>query len=163
MKNTICGVLEASVLLLALFVQGGMNEAFAEIDVSINIGPPPIMVAEPPAVVMIPNSTIYFVPRIEHDIFFYDNYWWSPRGSQWYRSNAYNGSWEMIENHYVPAPVYKLPKDYRHRYEKEHHIPYGQWKKQWSDRGKKDHGERREDKGKNKQNKQNQGHGKKGN
>ncbi|AGF77567.1 hypothetical protein UWK_00993 [Desulfocapsa sulfexigens DSM 10523] len=158
MKKTIWRVLEVGVLLLALFVPGGMNNASAEIHVSINIGPPPIMVAEPPAVVMIPNSTIYFVPQAETDMFFYDNYWWRPRGSQWYRSNAYNGSWESIGKHHVPAPLYQLPKDYRHRYEKEHHIPYGQWKKQWSDQGKKDH----DDKGKSKQDKQNRGHGKKG-
>jgi hypothetical protein len=162
MKKTICRVLKVGVLLLALFVPVGMNEAFAEIDIHINIGPPPIMVAEPPAVIMIPNSTIYFVPQVEHDIFFYDNYWWSPRGGQWYRSRAYNGSWEIIENHYVPAPVYQVPRDYRHRYEKEHHIPYGQWKKQWSDQGKKDPGERGEKKKGNKKDKHNRGHGKKG-
>ncbi|MDW7773673.1 MAG: hypothetical protein SCH71_12370 [Desulfobulbaceae bacterium] len=162
MKKSILGALGAGVFFVALFVPASMNEAFAEIDVNINIGPPPISIAEPPAVAMIPNSTIYFVPRIEHDLFFYDNYWWAPRGSQWYRSSAFNGPWKIIENHYVPAPVFQVPKDYRHRYEKQPHIPYGQWKKQWSDRGKKGRGERKEDKKGDKQSKQDRGHGKKG-
>lgn len=162
MRNPIYRVLEAGVLLPALLVLGFKNEAHAQIDIHINISPPAIMVAEPPAMVMIPNSTIYFVPQVEIDILFFDNYWWAPRGDQWYRSSAYNGSWERIENHDVPDQVYKVPKDYRQRYDKEQHIPYGQWKKQWHEQGKKDRGERREDKRGKKQDKQNRGHGKKG-
>ena len=77
-----------------------------------------------------PDSGVSFVPGLQVDVFFYNNYWWSQRGNNWQRSSNYNGPWETTEQRYVPAPVYQVPKDYRTRYEKQQHIPYGQLKKQ---------------------------------
>jgi len=94
-------------------------------------------VNEPREVVMIPGVQVYFVPEFEFDVFFYNGYWWSPRGNRWYRARAYNGPWGIIERRYVPAPVYRVPKDYRVRYEKQQRIPYGQWNKQGKDNKKK--------------------------
>ena len=152
MRKNICGVFGLFVFVGALFAIEGTKEASAEVNININLGPPPIVVAEPPEVVMIPGSIIYFVPQIEFDVFFYNGYWWSPRGSQWYRSRAYNGPWGVVHKRYIPAPVYRVPKDYRRVYEKEKHIPYGQWKKQGEHNEKGD--------GKNKhENDQGRGHG----
>jgi hypothetical protein len=94
------------------------------VSININLGPPPIVVAEPPEAVMIPGLQVYFVPQLEFDVFFYNGYWWSPRGSRWYRARAYNGPWKVVTKRYVPAPVYRVPNDYRNVYEKEQHIPY---------------------------------------
>ena len=117
-------------LLAAVTVALGFSgPARAEVSVNINIGPPPIVVAEPPAVVMIPQSQVHFVPDPHIDVFFYGGYWWSPRGERWYRSRAYNGPWVVIEQHRVPRSVLYVPQDYRTRYERERHVPYGQWKK----------------------------------
>jgi len=131
-----------AILLGVLFALGGTKEALAEVHVNINIGPPPIVVAEPPEVVFIPGSQVYFVPNPEIDVFFYNGYWWSPRGDRWYRAKAYNGPWGVVNKRYVPAPVYRVPKDYRVVYEKERHIPYGQWKKQGKRQDKKEQKER---------------------
>ena len=87
-------------------------------------------VSEPQEVVGIPGSSVYFVPGFQSDVFFYNNYWWSPRGNQWYRARDYNGPWGNVEQRSVPAPVYRVPNDYRVRYENEKRIPYGQWKNQ---------------------------------
>lgn len=152
MRKSIFGVLGVVVLIGALFAFGGTKEALAEVNVNINIGPPPIVVAEPPAVVMVPGSPVFFVPIPDIDIFFYDGYWWSPRGSQWYRSKAYKGPWGVVNKRYVPAHVFRVPNDYRKVYEKEKHIPYGQWKKH----GKEGHREWKEDR---KERKQGRGHG----
>lgn len=103
--------------------------ARAEVSVSINIGPPPIVAVQPPAVVMIPGSQVHFVPDPQIDVFFYGGYWWSPRGDRWYRARAYNGPWGVIERSRVPRAVIYVPRDYRARYERERHVPYGQWKK----------------------------------
>jgi hypothetical protein len=103
--------------------------AGAGVSVNINLGPPPIMVSEPPAVVMIPQSQVHFVPDPNIDVFFYGGYWWSPRGDRWYRARAYNGPWGVIERSRVPRAVVYVPRDYRARYERERHVPYGQWKK----------------------------------
>lgn len=115
----------------AIAAATGFSEpARSEVSVNINLGPPPIVVAEPPEVVLVPRSRVYFVPDPHVDVFFYGGYWWSPRGDRWYRSRAYNGPWGVIERRRVPREVIVVPRDYRGRYERERHIPYGQWKKE---------------------------------
>lgn len=146
MSKSIFRVLGLVVLLGALFAFRGTKEALAEVSVNINIGPPPIVVVEPPEIVMMPGLQVYFVPQLEFDVFFYNGYWWSPRGSQWYRARAYNGPWGVIDKRYVPAPVSGVPKDYRNVYGKEKHIPYGQWKKQGKQNEKEERKEMKEDK-----------------
>jgi hypothetical protein len=127
------------VILAALpFLAAGAATARAEVNVNINLGPPPIVVAEPPAVVMVPQSRVYFVPDPHVDVFFFEGYWWSPRGPSWYRARAYNGPWSVVERSRVPRAVVYVPLDYRARYDRERHIPYGQWKKN-HDRWDRDH------------------------
>lgn len=106
--------------------------AEVSVGVNINLGPPPIVVSAPPAVVMIPGSQVHFVPDPNIDVFFYGGYWWSPRGAQWYRARAYNGPWGVIDLQRVPRAVAYMPRDYRTRYGHEHQVPYGQWKKERS-------------------------------
>lgn len=141
-------------LVAALLAVGTVGDAASEVRVNVNIGPPPIVVTAPPAVVLVPGSRVYFVPEYDFDIFFYDGYWWSPRGERWYRSRSYDGPWRVISRRTVPRPVYRVPKDYRHVYVQERRIPYGQWKKRGRDhdrgrgggpkehRGRGDHGGR---------------------
>ena len=119
------------VLIFAFLVIGFAGTSQAEINVNINIGPPPIVVAEPPAVVMMPRMGIYFVPGISFDVFFYNGYWWSPRGDRWYRASQYNGPWGIVQRSYVPGPLFRVPKNYRSVYKNERPINYGQWKKQY--------------------------------
>ncbi len=130
MRTFVYKVGGSALLLGALLVCGVPNEASAGVNVgvSVNIGPPPIVVAEPPAVVMVPGSQVYFVPGVEFDVFFYNGYWWSPRGDRWYRSRAYNGPWRHMDRRFVPRPVFGVPHDYRHIYARERHIPYGEWR-----------------------------------
>jgi hypothetical protein len=116
--------------------------AQAEVSVNINLGPPPIVVSAPPGVVMIPQTQVYFVPDPHIDVFFYGGYWGSPRGEQWYRAKAYHGPWGAIEQRKVPRSVIYVPQDYRGRYEREQHVPYGQWKRDhpsWDKQNKKSH------------------------
>ena len=138
-----------SALLLAMFflVCGTLFDAAAEVRVNVNLGPPPIVVREPPEIVMVPGSNVYFVPGYDFDMFFYDGYWWSPRGDRWYRSRAYNGPWRVVARRVVPQPVYRVPRDYRRVYVREHRIPYGQWKRERRDYDRGRHGGREEHRG----------------
>ena len=93
------------------------------------VAPQPVYVEEPPEMVFIPRSNVYFVPGVSVDIFFYDNRWWNRRGDRWYRARAYNGPWTAVGPRHVPRAVYRVPADYRTVYVREKRIPYGQWKK----------------------------------
>ncbi len=116
-------------ILLIPALSGLAGSAQAEVNVNINIGPPPVVVAEPADVVLIPRIGVYFVPDAGPDLFFYAGFWWSPRGDRYYRSRSYNGPWVVVERRVVPVQVIRVPRDYRVRYVKEKHVPYGQWKK----------------------------------
>ena len=144
MRKIVNRITGPAILLGALLACGATNEATAGVNVGvgINIGPPPIVVAEPPEVVMVPGSQVYYVPGVDFNVFFYNGFWWSPRGDHWYRSRAYNGPWGIIDRRYVPRPVFRVPHDYRHMYSRERHIPYGEWR---GHHGRGEHREMRED------------------
>ncbi len=125
-------------VLAVLLLCGLPGLARAEVNVNINIGPP-VVVAEPPEVALIPGIGVYFVPGGDVDLFFNAGFWWSPRGTRWYRARAYDGPWVVVERRVVPGPVIRVPRDYRARYVKVKRVPYGQWKKshhrRYDDRG----------------------------
>jgi hypothetical protein len=145
MRRSMCRVFGLTALLWSLFALVGTKEVLAGVNLNINIGPPPVVVAAPPEVVAIPGTQVYFVPQPGIDIFFFGGYWWSPRGDRWYRAVAYNGPWTVIKRRYVPGPVIGVPRDYRERFARERHIPYGQWKKEGRREPRKEHRERREE------------------
>jgi hypothetical protein len=116
-------------VLVVLFLSSPPSDALAEVNLNINIGPPHVVVAEPAKVVLIPGSGVYFVPDAGPDLFFYAGFWWSPRGDRWYRSKIYNGPWVVVDRRNVPVKVVRVPRDYRSRYIRAKHVPYGQWKK----------------------------------
>lgn len=136
MRKNIFGMGGLAVFIWTLFAIQGTAEALAEVQFNISVGPPPIVAAAPPELVMIPGTGVYFVPQPGVDIFFYNGWWWSPRGDRWYRSKAYNGPWGGIGRRSVPGPVAGVPRDYRHRYERERRIPFGQWKKEHGEHGR---------------------------
>jgi hypothetical protein len=144
MRKGLFGAIGFAVLLGVGVALVTTNDSSAGVNLNINIGPPPIVVAEPPEVVLVPRTQVYFVPHPEIDVFFYAGYWWSPRGDRWYRGSAYNGPWRVVERRHVPAQVIRVPRDYRGRYEKERRIPYGQWKKESRRPGKAERKERKE-------------------
>ena len=146
MRKSMYRVFGLTVVLWSVFALVGSKETLAGVQFNINIGPPPIVVAAPPEVVAIPGSQVYFVPQSGIDVFFFGGYWWSPRGDRWYRAGAYNGPWSVIKRRYVPGPVIGVPRDYRQRFARERHIPYGQWKKEGRHERKEERGhEQREE------------------
>jgi len=137
---------------LAVFIIVGFTPygppAHAQVDVNVNLGipvgvavapapvvaashpaPQPVYVQQPPGMVLIPRSSVYFVPGVSVDLFFYNNHWWNRRGDRWYRATGYNGPWTAVGHRYVPTPVHRVPADYRTVYVHEKPVPYGQWKK----------------------------------
>ena len=104
----------------------------AELNININIGPPPVyVIPAPPEVVVIPRTYVYYVPNIEVDIIFYQGYWYRPHKEYWYRSMDYNGPWVYIVREKIPVVILNLPLDYRHIPPGHRDIPYGQLKKEW--------------------------------
>lgn len=144
MRKHMCRLTCPALFLAVCLVGLTVNDATAQVSVNVNLGPPPVVVSEPPELVLVPNSNVYFVPEYNFDLFYYGGYWWSPRGDRWYRSRAYNGPWRIVSRRVIPVPVYRVPGDYRRVYVRERRIPYRQWNREWRDHDRGRHRERGE-------------------
>ncbi|WAC07473.1 MAG: hypothetical protein OS130_14830 [Thermodesulfobacteriota bacterium] len=109
------------------------EKAFSgDVDVHIGIGVsvlPMVMMPAPPAVVLIPNTPVYYAPDMGMDMFFYSGYWYRRHHNYWFRAAYYNGPWMYMSPRRVPAvvmnaPYHKIPPGHMK-------IPYGQLKKHW--------------------------------
>ena len=125
-KRNRFGLLEFGYLFTFLIL-GTVGTAQAAFNVDINFGAPPVFYSEPPEVVLMPESGVYFVPG-SVNVFFYNGFWWSSRSGHWFRSDRYNGSWVGVRNEVVPDRLNRVPHNYRDVYRGERRINYGQWK-----------------------------------
>ena len=127
MNKVICGTLVLIIMASGIVPVVPVGEVSAGINVEVNIGPPVIMMDEPPEVVYAPGFGVYFVPDAA-GIFFYSGFWWSRRGNYWYRSRYYRRGWVVAAIRDVPGPILRVPRDYRKRFAGEKRIRYRDWK-----------------------------------
>lgn len=125
--NRIFGIV-AFFLLVAAFEA---VPAIAGMNVNVSIGVPAVVVAEPPEMILVPDTMVYFAPGVEAELFFYRGSWYTHHGHRWYRANSYKGPWAVAPPRAVPVAFGRLPRDYRKVYVRERHVPYGQLKKHW--------------------------------
>ena len=117
-------------LLCTTLLVGIAAEAFAQVNLNVNIGPPPIVEPNPAEIVVIPQTDIVFVPNTSFDVLFTDGFWWSLRGGErWYRSRQYKGNWSLVQRNTVPEKVLNLPQNYKELYKNGHHLNCDEWKK----------------------------------
>ncbi len=117
---------------LSLAVLAGTGSAGTDVSVNINLGPPPVVIAEPPEMVVVPQTMVYFAPGISTDLFFTAGFWWRPHDGRWFRAAAYGGPWVVVGFSHVPVEVVRLPRNYRTVYRHGKPIPYGQLKKHYA-------------------------------
>ncbi len=114
-----------------LLIMAGIG--MARVNVDVNIGLPPVYTfSEPPELVVIPNTYVYFAPGADLDIVFYHGYWYRPYNGYWYRGSGYNGPWRHIGRDRVPRHIINLPPDYRRSYHDHPRIPYGHVHDNWN-------------------------------
>lgn len=100
-----------------------------DINIGINLPLPEVVIASPPAVVVVPGTYVYFAPDAGVEIFFYQGRWYRPHGDRWYRSGSYNGPWVVVTT--VPAAVVEAAPAVAGIPPGLSRIPYGQLKKNW--------------------------------
>ena len=100
--------------------------AAAQVSVNVNIGPPPIIFAAPPRVLIVPQTPVYYVPDTTYNVFFFQDRYWSFHEGHWFLANSHRGPWISINIGQVPQPVrgvpvkyYKVPPG---------HAKHGHWK-----------------------------------
>ena len=84
--------------------------------VSIYIGQPhaSIGISFPvyPEFERVPNYPVYYAPRVNSNVFFYDGMYWVYEQDRWYASTWYNGPWGMVDPEGVPLYVLRVPVRY---------------------------------------------------
>jgi len=104
---------------LAALVAGTIAvPAHAQVQVGIDVG---IQLPSPPALVVIPESPVYYAPRAPANVFFYGHQYWAFARSVWYVGPSWNGPWVVVEPAYVPMPILRVPVRY-------YPVPPPSWK-----------------------------------
>jgi len=124
MPNTLVQLKRALVGAVAAAAIVAPAVATAEVSVNINIGPPPppLVVAAPPALVVVPGSPVYYAPHVHYNYFVYGGRYYTFHDGAWFHATRYNGPWVFVAPAYVPQPILAVPVTY-------YKIPPGHWKK----------------------------------
>jgi hypothetical protein len=87
----------------------------ARVDIGVSISLPPLIVfAEPPELIVIPETYVYVAPDIDADLFFWNGWWWRLWEGRWYRSHDYNRGWSYYNN--VPSFYFDVDPGWRGYY-----------------------------------------------
>lgn len=91
----------------------------ASAQLSIGIGPPSVSIGinlpSFPTLVGVPGYPVYYAPRLDTNLFFYDGLYWVYQGDNWYASSWYNGPWGLVAPDIMPVFVLRIPvRYYRH-------------------------------------------------
>lgn len=119
----------------------------ADVSVSVGIAVPGvsigIRVPAYPRLVRVPGYPVYYDPRLDVNLFFYDGLYWVFVDDDWYVSDWYDGPWRLVPRFDVPVYLLRVPVRYYRR-----PPPYFQgWivdrPPRWDERWGRDWGERR--------------------
>jgi len=103
----------------------------AEVNVSINIPLPGLVISAPPVMAVVPGTYVYYPPEVTAEIFFYHGHWYRPYREGWYIANGYNGPWRSVAVGHVPRAVYTIPHGYRNERPRYDRIAHNDMRRNW--------------------------------
>lgn len=130
MKKSMFAVFSICTMLVGfgLFLPAKSN---AEVNVSITVPLPGLVISAPPAMVVIPGTYVYYPPDVTADVFFYQGYWYRPYRGRWYAARGYNGPWKFMAINRVPRPLLRVPPSYRRIPPGYERMPYERIQRNW--------------------------------
>jgi len=103
--------------------------------IGISMPLPTVVITEPPTVVLIPGTAVYYTPDVGIDLFFYSGFWYRKHNENWYRATYYNGPWTYLPAKMVPEVFVQLPAGYYEVTQGQQRVSYEELKKQWKKKG----------------------------
>jgi hypothetical protein len=94
-------------LLVLSLLLTGVPPLQAQVSVSIGINLPIY-----PEFRRVPGYPVYYAPNAPGNYFFYDGLYWVFQADDWYASDWYNGPWRLVDPHWVPVYVLRVPVRY---------------------------------------------------
>jgi hypothetical protein len=118
----------------------------AEVNVSVSIPLPGLVISSPPDMAVVPGTYVYYPPEVSADIFFYEGHWYRSHSNGWYIASGYNGPWRTVGVGHVPRAVMNVPHGYRGTRPQYDRIAHDDMRKNWRGWERErhwDHGERK--------------------
>ena len=104
------------VLIALCMLFGPVSSANAQLNMNISFGIPGLSIGinlgEYPDLVQVPDYPVYYAPRLNANLFYYDGMYWAYQRDEWYASSWYNGPWGMVDRMIVPYYVLRVPVSY---------------------------------------------------
>jgi len=65
-----------------------------------------------PEFVLVPDHPVYYAPRLQVNLFYYDGLYWMYHDDRWYVSALHDGPWDLVHPDSVPPFVLRVPVRY---------------------------------------------------
>ena len=128
----------------AVLMLSACAPAWSQITVSVGLPSVSIGINVPayPELIPVPGYPVYYDPRLDSNLFFYDGLYWVYAQDNWYVSSWYDGPWELVDPGMVPdfilrIPVryYRVPPAYFFGWDHDAAPRWGEhWGRNWDDR-----------------------------
>jgi hypothetical protein len=116
----------------AAMLLSGAPATASDVNITIGLGVPPIVLTAPPQLVVVPGTPIYYAPDVQANLFVYKGRYYTVVHGVWSMAPAYTGPWAAIQIGKGPPPVLSVPVEY-------YKIPPGNLKKKgpppWAGQG----------------------------
>jgi hypothetical protein len=101
---------------VVLFQAASVAQA-ADVSFSINVGGPPIVIAQPPDFLYPAELGFGVAVGVPYDMFSIDGVYYVYRGGGWYRTSSYGGNWVKMRPRELPPALrrYKIGKIHEFR------------------------------------------------
>jgi len=107
------------------------TDSTAEVNVSVSIPLPGLVIPVPPLMAVIPGTYVYYPPDVSENIFFYQGHWYRPHREGWFIAKGYNGPWRSVAVGHVPRAVVNIPHGYRGMRPQYDRISHDDMRKNW--------------------------------
>jgi hypothetical protein len=93
----------------AMLVEGTLaTPAFAQVNINVNIGPPPpVIVHTRPTMVFLPEPALYVAVGVPYDIYFISGRYYYMHGGNWFWGSGYDGPWVHVVHKSLPPGLQK--------------------------------------------------------
>lgn len=98
--------------LLACVILGAAAPVVAMAQAGVPIG---FNIGAYPDFIRVPGYPVYYAPRLQENVFFYDGLYWVYARDNWHTSRWYNGPWDLVDRYRVPYYVLRVPVRYYRR------------------------------------------------
>ncbi len=75
---------------------------------AVLVGPAPVVIAARPRMVFVTEFGVAFAPDLDIEVYEVGGVWFSFRSGGWYRANAYDGPWGVVEHRHLPKGLAKI-------------------------------------------------------